>query len=104
MKTLFLTVGLSVMAISGVMASAIVTLDVERENGELKIVHDITQAGFIERGLKNNYGRVKYFAEPGPYTMTGTTPDCPVVTQSVSFEEGKDYTLRLTEDCRIESL
>lgn len=104
MKTLLLTTGLSLMVASEVMASATVRLDVEKEGGELKIIHNQTQAGFMERGLKNVSGRVKYFAEPGPYTMTGTTPDCPVVTQSVTFEEGKDYTFRLTEDCRIESL
>lgn len=103
MKTILLTFTLSLIAVGGAIAAATVVLDVEKENGELKVLHDRTQAGFIERGVKN-YGRVRYTAEPGTYTVTGTNPGCPVVVQSAAFEEGKSYNLVLTKDCKIKKV
>lgn len=103
MKTLLLTSTLFLLTIGGALASASVALVVQKEGGELQLINDRTKAGFIERGGKN-YGSVKYMADPGSYTMTGTQPGCSVVTQPAAFEEAKSYTITLTEDCRIENV
>lgn len=102
MKTLLLAFTVSFLLTGAAFASAFVGLRVQKEGGELQLINNATKAGFIERGGKN-YWKVAYVAEPGTYTLTGTNPGCPVLTQSVSFEEGKSYELVLTKDCRIEN-
>jgi hypothetical protein len=85
------------------LASASVTVAVEKEAGEIKAINDRTKAGFIEYGGKNHWS-VTHTLEPGRYTMTGKNPGCPIVVQSAAFEEGKAYNIVLTEDCKIKSV
>lgn len=80
-------------------SAATVELHVQREGGELQLVNNQTKAGITERG--GYPWTITYRAEPGTYTMTGITPNCPTLTQETAFEEGKPYKVTLTSDCRI---
>jgi hypothetical protein len=81
-------------------ASATVVLEAENARAELQAMNPLTSTGFIGHGGEYLW-KVKYVAEPGTYTLTGTTPGCPPVVETVSFEEGGSYSMMLTEDCRI---
>ena len=103
MKKLLLIISVSILATENAFSAAFVELHVEKENGELKLVNDTTKTGFIERGGKN-YGRVKYLADPGTYTITGSNPGSVPVVQPASFEDGKSYALVLTRDNQVKDL
>jgi len=81
---------------------ATVELHVQQEGGELQLVNNYTKAGITERG--GYPWTITYRAEPGSYTVTGTTPNCPTLTQAASFEDGKPYRMTLTSDCRIQNV
>jgi hypothetical protein len=102
MKSL-LTLLVSVALIEQALASATVVLEAENDRAELQAMNPLTSTGFIGHGGKYLW-KVKYVAEPGTYTLRGTTPGCPPVVESASFEEGQSYHMTLTEDCRIESV
>lgn len=101
MKTLLLTSVFSLFAMAEANASAFVGFQVQKEGGELEIIHKKTKAAFIERGGKN-YWHSTYRAEPGAYTIIGKNPGRPAVAQSASFDEGKSYHLVLTAEGKIE--
>jgi hypothetical protein len=83
-------------------STANVELHVQQEGGELQLINDHTKAGITERG--GYPWTIVYRAEPGPYTMTGKTPNCPTLTQAASFEEGRPYVVTLTTDCQIQKI
>lgn len=102
MKKILLTISLSLMSFGNAFASAPVEMRVEKNGGQLKIINNRNQTGFIEYGGGKNAWSVKYMADPGTHTITGEGPGCSTVTQTAFFEEGKTYRLVLTDDCRIQ--